>query len=388
MESLGYNFIRDPSGLDISGDESTNIYGQDPLLGPLQDNGGFTPTRLPDPASPVVDAGDSGGSTIDQRGFPRPVIFNPPLGLPGDGADIGAVELQTDAEPAGTAVFDFDGDGQTDASVFRPNPAGLGAPEGSTSQWWILRSSDLGNAAYAFGAPTDIPVPADFTGDGKADVAFWRPSTGEWFILRSEDSSFFAFPFGSTGDIPAPGDFDGDGLADPAVYRPSSATWFIFRSSDSGVSIVPFGVSEDLPVVDDYDGDGMDDVAIFRPSVNQYWQLMSSAGARGYQFGSPGDRTAIGDWTGDGKADVAFFRPSSSEWFIIRSEDDSFFAFPWGADGDLPAPGDYDGDGLTDPAVWRPSDQTWYIFGSTNGFEAVLFGAPGDVPIPSTVSVQ
>ncbi|MCO6511841.1 MAG: M36 family metallopeptidase [Aridibacter famidurans] len=279
------------------------------------------------------------------------------------------------------APFDFDGDGATDVSVFRPNSQ-------PTAQWWLLRSSDSGTRGLAFGSSTDVPVAADFTGDGKTDVAFWRPSTGEWFILRSEDDSFFAFPFGSNGDIPAPGDFDGDGKADPAVYRPTSGTWFIVRSSDGGLSVVPFGVAADQPIVADYDGDGKDDVGVYRAPDNQFWLLRSTDGVKAFQFGAPGDRTAVGDWTGDGKADVAFFRPSSSEWYVIRSEDDSFFAFPWGATGDIPSPGDFDGDGKFDPAVWRPSDRTWYIFGTTSGFEAVQFGSNGDVPLPSSVSVQ
>ncbi|QQS40050.1 MAG: hypothetical protein IPM63_11830 [Acidobacteriota bacterium] len=279
------------------------------------------------------------------------------------------------------AVFDFDGDGSTDVSVFRPNSQ-------PTAQWWLLRSSDSGTRGLAFGTSTDVPVAADFTGDGKTDVAFWRPSTGEWFILRSEDDSFFAFPFGSNGDIPAPGDFDGDGKADPAVYRPSSGTWFIVRSSDGGLSVVPFGVAADQPIVADYDGDGKDDVGVYRAPDNQFWLLRSTDGVKAFQFGAPGDRTAVGDWTGDGKADVAFFRPSTSEWYVIRSEDDSFFAFPWGATGDISSPGDFDGDGKFDPAVWRPSDRTWYIFGTTSGFEAVQFGSNGDVPLPSSVSVQ
>ncbi|REJ79165.1 MAG: hypothetical protein DWQ43_16155 [Acidobacteria bacterium] len=308
-----------------------------------------------------------------------------------DGVEVARSSNCDFAATGSTAVFDFDGDSKTDVSVFRPNAGSLAesvGPEGSSSQWWYLRSSDQGTRGLQFGDSDDIPVASDFTGDGKADIAFWRPSTGEWFILRSEDDSFFAFPFGASGDVPAPGDFDGDGKADPAVYRPSSGTWFIVRSSDGGLTVVPFGVAADQPIVADYDGDGMDDVGVYRSPDNQFWLLRSSEGVKAFQFGAPGDRTTVGDWTGDGKADVAFFRPSTSEWYVIRSEDDSFFAFPWGANGDVPSPGDFDGDGRFDPAVWRPSDRTWYIFGSTNGFQAVLFGANGDVPLPSSVSVQ
>ncbi|MCO6509344.1 MAG: SBBP repeat-containing protein, partial [Aridibacter famidurans] len=127
--------------------------------------------------------------------------------------DVFVTKFGTPISPSATSPFDFDGDGATDVSVFRPNSQ-------PTAQWWLLRSSDSGTRGLAFGTSTDVPVAADFTGDGKTDVAFWRPSSGEWFILRSEDDSFFAFPFGANGDIPAPGDFDGDGKADPAVYRP------------------------------------------------------------------------------------------------------------------------------------------------------------------------
>lgn len=306
------------------------------------------------------------------------------------GGDTGTVEsasltLTTFIQPA-RPFLDFDGDTKTDISIFRPNPAAPlkdAGPQGSSSQWWVLNSFNQSTLGITFGTDTDIPVPADYTGDGKADVAFFRPATAEWFILRSEDFTFFAFPFGSAGDVPAPGDFDGDGIVDSAVYRPSEGTWYILRSSDSQTAAVLFGIAEDLPTVADFDGDGSDDVAVFRPSVQQWWLLRSSAGVIGLQFGAPGDKAVAGDYTGDGKADVAFYRPSTSEWFVLRSEDFSFFAFPWGGPGDLPVPGDYDGDSVTDPAVWRESDTTWYINGSTSGFIAIPFGSSGDVPLPN-----
>jgi hypothetical protein len=280
---------------------------------------------------------------------------------------------------------DFDGDGKTDLSIFRPT--GGGGP--NASEWWYQRSSNNSAPAFQFGVSTDLPTPGDFTGDGKTDVAFWRPSTGFWFVLRSEDSSFFAFPFGATGDIPVAADFDGDGKADAGIFRPSSATWFINKSS-GGTTIQQFGASGDKPVAADFDGDGKADIAIFRPTggggpnASEWWiQRSSNNSVVAYQFGASTDRATPGDFTGDGKTDVAFWRPSTGFWFVLRSEDSSFFAFPFGATGDIPAPGDYDGDGKFDAAVFRPAGANWFANKSSGGTLIQQFGATGDIPVPS-----
>lgn len=75
-----------------STDNSCNVaMGPDPLLGPLQDNGGPTPTRYPGRGSPVIDAAPCDPSvTVDQRGAPRPQdgIIDGPVTC-----DIGSVEV-------------------------------------------------------------------------------------------------------------------------------------------------------------------------------------------------------------------------------------------------------------------------------------------------------
>ncbi len=183
--------------------------------------------------------------------------------------------LSGSAVPSSSSPFDFDGDGKTDISIFRP----------SLGQWWYQKSSDNQVLAFTFGNSTDRIAPVDYTGDGKADVAVWRPSTGEWFVLRSEDYSFYAVPFGASGDVPAPADFDADGKADPTVFRPSSGSWYVSKST-GGTEIIGFGQNGDLPTVDDYDGDGRADVAIFRPSSGQWWLNRSSGGVFAATFGS------------------------------------------------------------------------------------------------------
>lgn len=60
-------------------------------LAPLADNGGPTPTMLPELGGPAIDAGAANGLTLDQRGLARTV--QQPGGSAGDGTDVGAVEL-------------------------------------------------------------------------------------------------------------------------------------------------------------------------------------------------------------------------------------------------------------------------------------------------------
>ncbi len=273
---------------------------------------------------------------------------------------------------------DFDGDRRTDVSIFRNN--------GGIGEWWYLKSESGSNSAFQFGAGTDKIVPADYTGDGKTDIAVFRPSSGQWFVLRSEDSSFYSFPFGTNGDTPVAGDFDGDGKADAGIFRASSATWFI-QASSQGTLIKQFGLSTDKPQLGDYDGDGMTDLAIFRPTgANgaEWWINKSSDGqVFAAQFGISTDKPTAADFTGDGKTDIAFWRPATGFWYVLRSEDFSFYAAPFGANGDIPVAGDYDGDGRSDLAVFRPSASTWYANRSSGGTLIQGFGIAGDLPIPS-----
>jgi hypothetical protein len=95
FSSQGFNLVRNTTGADIVGATATNLYGVDPNLGPLGNNGGATFTRALLPGSPALDKGNSFGTTTDQRGGLRPHDMPAvPNASGGDGADIGAYEVQ------------------------------------------------------------------------------------------------------------------------------------------------------------------------------------------------------------------------------------------------------------------------------------------------------
>jgi hypothetical protein len=267
-------------------------------------------------------------------------------------------------------LFDFDGDGRSDVSVFRPD----------NGVWYQLNSTS-GFFSAQFGILTDKIAPADFDGDGKTDIAVFRD--GNWFLQRSRDG-FASIPFGSPGDIPEPADFDGDGRAELVVFRPSNGVWYSLNLVGNAFSAVQFGAAEDNPVAADYDGDGKADQAVYRPSNGVWYMLKSRDGFSAVQFGIATDKPAVGDFDGDGRADQAVYRAESGIWYILGSTK-GFTSMPFGLPTDIPAPGDYDGDGKTDIAVFRPENGMWYQMKSVQGFGAVQFGAKGDKPIPNSL---
>jgi hypothetical protein len=90
VTSLGYNLSNDEGNGDLIG--PGDRINTDPMLGPLQNNGGPTFTHALLPGSPAIDAGDPAftGSSYDQRGCPFLRVFNRRI-------DIGSFENQLTA---------------------------------------------------------------------------------------------------------------------------------------------------------------------------------------------------------------------------------------------------------------------------------------------------
>ena len=271
-----------------------------------------------------------------------------------------------------TTMADFNGDGDTDFSFYRP----------SNGYWYV---SDDGSPSWTWfgGEGTDIIVPGDYNGDGDTDFAYYRPSNGYWYVYDDGSPSYTWWGAAPT-DILVPGDYNGDGDTDFAYYRPSTGFWYV---KDDGVgSWTWWGAAPtDILVPGDYNGDGDTDLAYYRPS-NGFWYVMDDGVPSWEWWGAaPTDIVVPGDFNGDGDTDLAYYRPSNGFWYV---KDDGSPSWEWwgAAPTDVLVPGDYNGDGDTDLAYYRPSNGFWYVKDDGTPSWSWFGALPDDVILPGDIN--
>jgi hypothetical protein len=228
----------------------------------------YGPAMAGETAPAIFDLGTVGGTagrfpaqtfevTEEQKAQLRSGLWYAQIGS----ADHPDGEIRGQIRPR-TRPSGFTGNSVDDLAVFRPS-----------NGTWYVQDGD-GYSSEVVGGMGDVPVSADFDGDGKTDSAAF--SSGTWTISRSSDRQRTQVRFGMEGDLPVRGDYDGDGIVDLAVFRPSTGVWYVMKSSDSTYLILQFGMNGDRPVASDVDGDG----------------LTSRSGARPQACGTSQDRPA------------------------------------------------------------------------------------------------
>jgi chitodextrinase len=292
----------------------------------------------------------------------------------------GGARAATAPNWAANASSDFDGDHVSDlGGIYR----GRSPQDGL---WYAPGTAGSGPFQIYFGATTDIPVAGDYDGDGRTDAAIFRPSTGLWYGPRTGGSTIVIQQVvGQSGDVPIPGDYNGDGKTDPAIYRPSLGLFFALLSGGGTLSD-RFGAPGDIPVPRDYNGDGKTDFAIYRKNASgttSLWQAKLTGGGTYQAFnGGPNDIPVPADYNGDLRADPVVFRPSNGRWSGPYNGASGNYSNTLGQTGDVPVPGYYDGDQRSDPGIFRPSAALWFTVlsgGGTKRFDAL--GTTTDVAV-------
>lgn len=283
---------------------------------------------------------------------------------------------------------DFDGDGRADISVIRN--------DGPPVTWFWLNSTSDQSTSVPFGNGEERFVPADYDGDGLTDIAVWDVTSNNavFRVLRSSDHTLSVQPWGSAiDDTPVPADYDGDGKADFAIYRASLTEelgyFWILGSNGKQIMVSQWGLNHDLPKIGDFDGDRISDLTVMRSEggTHVFYTKRSSDGTvKTVQWGQePSHTPMIGDFDGDGKSDYATFVANGfqgatpGDWWILGSSS-GVSVLHWGVGLDEPVPADFDGDGKYDLAIWRG---VWWIRQSSDGAsKTVSFGLSTDIPIP------
>ncbi|SDW68424.1 Tetratricopeptide repeat-containing protein [Amycolatopsis xylanica] len=134
----------------------------------------------------------------------------------------------------------------------------------------------MSTSTAAAAAPVaDIPVPADYDGDGRLDEAVWRPGDGTWRVQPAAGGPAVTRQWGQAGDLPVPGVYGG--AAHLAVLRPADGKLYAKPFTGDGPSWDrPWATAGYVPTPEDHSG-----MITLANALNVLANVLSSAGRHG-----------------------------------------------------------------------------------------------------------
>ena len=305
-----------PEALDQGADVEADLTPEEMPLSVMADEV-LPPDVVPMPADGEVPAeGELVTATAEEAGMEVSSDPVPMAGLSFTG-------------PIVIAAIDFGRKGEDTVGVYRP----------SNRMWYLDFDNDGAvDKMFTYGNTGDVPVVADWNGDGKASTGVFR--NGAWYVdINGDYSTYQQFWLGTTGDIPIVGDWNGDGKDTAGIFR--NGVWYVDIDGDYAVdNVFWLGTTGDRPIVGDWDGDGKDTAGVFRNGV---WYVDVDGDGNpetAFWLGTTNDIPALGDWNGDGMDTAGIFR--NGVWYIDQDGDRAVDKFMWlGTSGDVGIVGDW-----------------------------------------------
>lgn len=346
----------------------------------------FTAGASPD-TSVLLDVDEDGDldllsmSALDpQSGQARTVLFDNTGTFPLD--PMGGIAVDPLSPGQGGIQGDFDGDGDTDAVIYRTF---LGQIDFFENVGGVLSPTETLVASFTTQPQFSM---TDVTGDGKDDI-LWLDA-GQMFYRENQSPFGFgpALDFGTSDYHPVQEtDLNQDGLNDYLFLFSAPSTTQLYLRYGELVGGAPSIGEERLrftdttgrtdPVVFDPNGDGLDDLLLVENGRRLVWRRALGEGAyalskdiRPVPQGTA--LTAAGDFDGDGLQDVVYVPAGMSELALLAGDGTGGFAASPSLTSLPSAPSsihsaDMDQDGIEDLVVVRAG-------GTAVG---VLGGAPG-----------
>ena len=230
-----------------------------------------------------------------------------------------------------------------------------------------------GDKAHAFAG--------DWDRSGRDGLGWWCHGRVR---LRTASGEVISYRYGRPGDIPVVADWNGNGQDTVSIVR--DGRWHINERLSGGASQRSFTYGRvtrgDVPIAGDWNGDGHAGVGIIR---GREWHLRDDqrggAGEHAFVYGrtTRGDLALIGDWSGNDRETIGIVR--EREWHLrdqlAGGVADTTFIYGRILRGDTPVMGDWNGNGVSTPGIVR--DGEWHLRNSNTGGSAdqrILFPAP------------
>ena len=228
-------------------------------------------------------------------------------------------------------AYDYNNNGRAQLAVYQKDTG-----EWRISKWDGNRLATSGgnpvliNEGMHFGGGEAIPVPGQYMiynseSLGWAEPAVYFPRSGKWYIYSWASNKALEvgtrnyIPFGGGTALPVPRDYDGDGRTDIAVYYPGGGNWYFYdweTRNKTAESPIHFGGGAAIPAPADYSGNGQAEMCVFFPGMKRWFIRSWETGGlwpvnRGLYYAGSKTIPMPGNYFGGGRAELAAWTPNT-----------------------------------------------------------------------------